>query len=149
MRKISICSSGARRIAGVDLEVDGELAVGGQELDVAAQRGVERGRSARRRQGEDREARLLLRERGRLRELRGDLVHRRARFEHLGVRRDREQVLGQSVVDLARDARPLLRDGAPELGEADGPPRADEHDREREQAQEVALRRRSSGRAAA
>ena len=34
----------------VDLEVDGELAVGGQELDVAAQRGVEWGGPTRRRQ---------------------------------------------------------------------------------------------------
>ena len=63
MRKISICSSGREADRGVDLEVDLELAVGGQELDVAAQRRVERGGAARRREREDREARLLLRER--------------------------------------------------------------------------------------
>jgi hypothetical protein len=45
---------------GVDLEVHGEFAVRGQELDVAAQRGVERRGAARRGQREDREARLLL-----------------------------------------------------------------------------------------
>ena len=56
------------------------------------------------------------------------------------MRRDREEVLGEPVVDLARDARPLVGDGAPELGGADRAPDADEQDAVREQAQEVALR---------
>ena len=43
-------------------------------------------------------------------------------------------------MDLARDARALLRDRAPELGGADRAPDADEQDAVREQAQEVALR---------
>ena len=56
------------------------------------------------------------------------------------MRRDREQVLRQAVVDLARDARALLGDRAAELGEADRPPDAHEQDAVREHAQEVALR---------
>ena len=56
------------------------------------------------------------------------------------MRRDGEQVLREPVVDLARDARPLLGDRAPELGEADRAPDADEQHAVREQAQEVALR---------
>ena len=39
-----------------------------------------------------------------------------AGLEHRRVRRDREQVLREAVVDVARDPRPLLGDGAPELG---------------------------------
>ena len=42
-------------------------------------------------------------------------------------------------MDLARDACPLLGDGAPELGELNRAPRADEHHDVREHAQEVAL----------
>ena len=64
------------------------------------------------------------------------------------MRRDREEVLREPVVDLARDARALLRDGAAELGAADRAPDADEQHAVREQAQEVALRdvaARSSG----
>ena len=66
MRKISICSSGARRIVGVDLQLDLEHAVRGEELDIAAKGRVERRGAARRRESEDREARLLLREDRRL-----------------------------------------------------------------------------------
>src|SRR5205807_6482831 len=49
----------------------------------------------------------------------------------------REEVLGEPVVDLARNACPLLRDGPPQLGRADRPPGADEDQREREQPEEV------------
>ena len=55
-----------------------------------------------------------------------------------------EKVLGQSVVNLARDARAFLRDGAPELGEPDGAPGAYEQDAEGEDTQEVRLRDRSA-----
>ena len=46
----------------VDLELDLEPAVGGQHVDVAAERGVERGGAACGREREDRESRFLLRE---------------------------------------------------------------------------------------
>src|SRR5581483_2781466 len=114
----------------VDLELHLEAPVGGQELDVAAQGGVEGRGTARRREGEDREARLLLRERRRLLEPRRDLLHRAARLEHLRVRRKREQVLGETVVDLPRDACALLGDGAAELRGADRAPGSDEDDGE-------------------
>ena len=140
IRKTSICSSGASRIAVVDLELDLELAVGGEEVDVAAQRRVERRVPARRREREHREPRLLLRRGGRLLEPRQRLRRVGAGLEHARVRRDREQVLREPVVDLARHARALLGDRAPELGEADRAPHADEQDAVREQAQEVALR---------
>ena len=54
------------------------------------------------------------------------------------MRRHGEEVLRQSVVDLSRDARSLLRDRAAELREANRPPDADEQDGVREQAQEIA-----------
>ena len=38
------------------------------------------------------------------------------------MRREREEVLRETVVDLARDARALLGDRAPELGSADRAP---------------------------
>ena len=55
------------------------------------------------------------------------------------MRRDGEEVLREAVVDLARHARSLLRDRAPELGEADRAPDADEQHAVGEQAEEVAL----------
>ena len=127
MRKISICSSGARRIAGVDLELDLELAVGGEELDVAAE--------APRRTGAvplaDESARIAKRasccaSSAASFKLRRDLLDRRTGLEHRGVRRDGEEILREAVVDLARHARSLLGDRAAELGEADRAPRADE-----------------------
>ena len=60
---------------GIDLELDVERAVGGEELDVAPQCRVERRRTARRRQREDREAGFLLRERGGPLELRPDFLN--------------------------------------------------------------------------
>ena len=56
------------------------------------------------------------------------------------MRRDGEEVLREAVVDLPRDAGALLGDGAPELGELDRAPGADEDDDVGEHAQEVALR---------
>src|ERR671922_2147465 len=106
---------GRERDPVVDLELDLELAVGGQELDVAPKSRVEGRRAARRRQRQDREARLLLRRGGRLPEPGNDLLRRRAVLEHARVRRDGEEVLREPVVDLARDARPLLADRATEL----------------------------------
>ncbi len=76
-------------------------------------------------------------------------VERRAGLEHADLRREREQILREPVVDLARNPRPLLGDGSPELGAADRTPDADEQDDEREDAQKVALEdvvTRSSGR---
>ena len=55
------------------------------------------------------------------------------------MRRDREQILRQAVVDLARYARPLLRDGAAELGRADRPPGAHEHQPESKEAKKISL----------
>src|SRR5205085_11778135 len=78
------------RDSAVDLQLDLELPVGGQELDVAAEGGVERRRAARRRESQDGEARLLLRGGRGLLELGDDLVDCRAAFEPACVRRDRE-----------------------------------------------------------
>ena len=123
----------------IDLDVHVERAVRGEKLDVAAERRVEGSRPAGRGQGEDREARLLLRGRRRLLQLRQRLVERCARLEHAGVRRDGKEVLREAVVDLARDAGSLLGDGTAELGEADRAPDADEQDAVAEQAEKVAL----------
>jgi hypothetical protein len=49
-------------------------------------------------------------------------------------------------MDLARDARPLLRHGAPELGKANCPPDPDEQHGIGEQAQEVARRDKAARR---
>ena len=113
----------------VDFEVDLEHAVRRQELDVAAKRGVERRGAARGGEREDREARFLLCEQGSLLQARRDFLDRRARLEHRCVRRDGKEILREAVVDLARDARALLRDRAAELGEADRAPGADEDQR--------------------
>jgi hypothetical protein len=56
------------------------------------------------------------------------------------VRGDGEEVLGEAVVDLAGDARALLRDRASELREANGAPDAHEQDAEAQDAKEVPLR---------
>ena len=55
------------------------------------------------------------------------------------MRRDREQVLRQAVVDLACDTGALLRDRAPELGVTDRPPDTDEQHAVGEEPEEVAL----------
>ena len=113
----------------IDVELDVELAVRREDLDVAAQRGVEPRRAARRREREHREPRFLLRRGRRALQAREDLLERRAGLEHAHLRRDREQVLRETVVDLARDARALVRDRPAELGLGDRPPHADEQDR--------------------
>src|SRR5437016_578168 len=128
------------RDSAVDLQLDLELAVGGQELDVATEGGIEWRRAARRRQGQDGEARLLLRAGRGLLELRGHLIDCRAAFEPACVRRDREEVLREPVVDLPRDPGTLLGDGAAELRGADRAPDADEQHAVGEHADEVALR---------
>ena len=58
--------------------------------------------------------------------------------------RDREQVLGEAVVDLAGDARALLRDSAPELRGADRAPHADEEHAVGEDPQVIAGRDRAA-----
>ena len=126
--------------AGVDLEVDRELAVGDEEVDVAAKGGVERSVTRRRRERQDRELRLLLRRRGGELELRQRRRRIGTRLEHARVRRDGEEVLRDAVVDLARDARALLRHRAAELGLEDRPPDPDHEYRVGQQRQEVGLR---------
>ena len=56
------------------------------------------------------------------------------------MRRHGEEVLREAVVNLARDARAFLGDGAPELSRADRAPDADEQHAVGQQPQEVALR---------
>ena len=122
----------------VDLDVDLEQAVCGQELDVAPERCVERRASTRRRQRQHCEACFLL---GRDRELldAGDrLVGDLSALEHARVRRECEEVLRETVVDVAGDASAFVGDRAPELGRADRPPDADEQHAEGDHAQEVA-----------
>src|SRR4051794_5951405 len=116
----------------LELEVDLEHAVRREELDVAPQRRLERRLAAGRREREDGEARLLLRESCGLLDPRQHLVDVGTGAQAVHVRREGEEVLREAVVDLARDPRPLLRDGAPELGAADRPPHADEQQAERE-----------------
>ena len=141
IRKISICSSGPSSTRALDLEVDVELAVGGEELDVAVERRVERRRASRRREREHGEPGLLLRGVRRLPEPRHDTARRvGAAGQQARLRRHGEQVLREAVVDLARDPCALLRDHAPDLGRADRAPDADEQDRVGEEPQEVALR---------
>ena len=124
----------------VDLEVDLECAVGGQQLDVALQRGVERRDTCRRRESEDCEAGLLLRRLRRLLDLRDELLGGPALLEHRRVCRDREQVLRETVVNLACKSRAFLRDRATELGCLDRPPNTDAEHAVAEHAEEVAGR---------
>ena len=126
--------------AGVDVELDVERAVGGEELDIPAQRRVERRRAARGREREDGEAGLLLCEQRRLFQSRQRVLGSGAGLEHRRVRRHGEEVLRQAVVDLACDARSLLGHRAAELRETDRAPRADEDDDVREHAEKVPLR---------
>ena len=72
-----------------------------------------------------------------------------AGLEHRGVRREREQVLREAVVDLPRDPCSLFGDGASELGVADRAPDADQQHAVGEQAQAVAERDIALGGAAA
>ena len=134
---------GRKQDRRVDLDVDLQHAVGGQELDVAAQRRVEGSRAARRRQRKHCEARLLLRGRGGLLQLRQRRLERRTGLEHARMRGDGEEVLREAVVDLPRDPRALLGDRTAELGEADRPPDAHEQDSVGEQPEEVALEMKS------
>src|SRR4029453_16881249 len=105
MRKISICSAGARRIVG------------------SISRSTARSPSAvknstYRRNAESNGAVPLADDRARMAKPAPPRA-RRPRSHHWGVRRAGEQILPQAVMDLARYARPLLRDGAAELGRAD------------------------------
>ena len=111
-----------------------------EEVDVAAKRRVEGSAAGGRRECEHGEARLLLRRERGLLQARERLGLVGARLEHRDVRRHREQVLREAVVDLPRDARALLGDRAAELGDADRPPDADDQHDVGEQPQEVALR---------
>ena len=56
------------------------------------------------------------------------------------MRRDGEEVLREPVVDLARETRALVGNGATELGGLDRAPDADAEDAVAEHAQEVAGR---------
>ena len=105
---------GREHRAGVDLQVDVQCAVGRDELDVAAKRGVERRRPARRGEREHGELGLLL-----------GLQRRRGRDRHVGAVPassivacvETAKVLREAVVDLPPPS-PLLRDRPPELGES-------------------------------
>jgi hypothetical protein len=59
--------------------------------------------------------------------------------------RDREQVLGESVVDFARDTSALLSDCAAELGEADCSPDARQQQPVGQEPEEVSLRDDTAG----
>ena len=61
--------------------------------------------------------------------------------EHARVRRERKEILRETVVDVARDAGSFLGDSPPELGRADRAPDTDEQHAEGDHAQEVARRR--------
>ena len=130
---------------GIDLEIHFELSVGGQELDVAREGGVERCAAGGGGEREDREARFLLRCVGRLLQLGERFLLRCALLQHRRMRRDRKEVLRETVVNLPRDPRAFLCDGAPELREADRPPGAREEQAVREQPQRVAARDRPGG----
>jgi len=65
---------------------------------------------------------------GRRLDLRDAPVRCGSGLEHARVRRDREEVLGEPVVNLAGDACALLGNRAPELGEPHGPPDAGHQD---------------------
>src|SRR5207244_4042585 len=86
------------------------------------------------------EARLLLRRLDRLFQSRDDLLRDGPLLEKSRLGRDGEEVLRETVMDLARDAGPLLGDCPSELGGSDRPPDADQQDAVGEQPQEVALR---------
>src|SRR5207244_11971525 len=73
-------------------------------------------------------------------ELRERLVLRSALLQHRRVSRDCEQVLRESVVNLARNTRALVRDGAAEFGVADRAPDAYEKKPIRQHAQKVTAR---------
>ena len=117
-----------------------KLAVARQELDVTSERSVERRASRRRREREERVARLLLRSLCRLLQARQRRRGIGPRFEHRRVRRDGEEVLGEPVVDLAGEPPALLGDRTAELGGADRAPRADEQNAVRQQLDVVAER---------
>src|SRR4029450_7671500 len=108
-------------------------------LPAPPERAAEPSVAAGRRESEDREARLLLRERCGVLEPADGPVRRRAALEHRRMGRDREQVLGEAVVDLARDPGPLLGHCATELREADRPPNAGEEQAGRGEAEEGRL----------
>ena len=139
IRKTSICSSGASRMPSSISRSTSSCPSAVRKSTYRRSAESNGRRAAGRGEREHREARLLLRCGRRLLQPGQRLRRVGAALEHARVRRDREQVLREAVVDLARDARALLGDGAAELGEADRPPDADEQDAVGEQAQEVAL----------
>ena len=139
IRKTSICSSGASERPGSTSSSTSSCAVCGEDVDVAPESRVEGCVAARGGEGEDGEPRLLLREGRRSLDLPDAALGRVSGLEHARVRRDREEVLGEPVMDLARDACAFLGHGAPELGKADRPPDAGHEDAVRDEPQEVAL----------
>src|SRR5207244_11680522 len=82
---------------------------------------------------------FLLGENGGLLEPGHGFLERRSGFEHRRMCRHCEEILSEAVMDFARDACALLRDGTAELGELNCAPGADEHHGVREHAEEVAL----------
>src|SRR5947209_20437807 len=86
---------------------------------------VERRATRCRRERENRVARLLLRRQCSRLQRRHGGCDVGAVLEHRRVRRDREEILREPVVDVAGDPCPLLSDCAPELGGADRPPDSD------------------------
>jgi hypothetical protein len=124
---------------GVDIHLDVEFAVGAEDFHVATERRIEPGGSSGRRQREHGESRLLLRQCGGDLQLWEHLRRRSSRLEHAHVRRDGEQVLGETVVDLPGDPRALVGDGPAELGLGDGTPNTDEERAVRDEPQEVTL----------
>src|SRR6476619_7749396 len=123
----------------IDVELDVDLAVRRQHFDVPAQRRVEASRTTRRRERENGKARFLLRGRRSALQTWQDLVERGPLLEHVHLRRDREEVLRQTVVNIPRYTGALVRHRSAELGLADRPPNAYEQDTVGDDAEKVAL----------
>ena len=134
----------------LDLEVDLEPAVGGEEVDVPAQRASRTARSRRpTRARAPRTAPPAARPRRPPSAAAASSPGRRRSASMLACVETAKQVLREPVVDLARDARPLLRDGAAELGVADRAPRRPRAGRCTRAAAGSRPARRSRSRAAA
>ena len=122
---------------GIDLELDVERTVSGEDVHVSTKSRVERRRAACRGESEHREPRFLLRRsRGTL-ETWKDLLEWCAGLEHAHLGRDGEQVLRETVVDLACDAPSLVCDRSSELRLGNRSPHADEQDAVGHEAEEV------------
>jgi hypothetical protein len=144
IRNTSICSSGASRTRWSISTSTSSAPSAIRKLDVAAEGRVERRAPAGRRQREHCEARFLLRRDSELLDPRDRLLRRLAVLEHARVRREREEILGEAVVDLTRDPCALLGDRAAELRRRDRAPHPDEQHAERDHAQEVSDRHRGA-----